>query len=161
MRRTWLSFVLAVVAALALPAASARAQQDAGGPQQQLRLRIYQIVQRQLRATPEQMRRIGETNRKFEQQRRDLVRQERETRLSLRDEITRGDSADQHRVSDLLDRMVHIQRQRIDIFEQEQRELATFLTPVQRAKYAAIQEQVRRRIERLRQQRPRNRRELP
>jgi Spy/CpxP family protein refolding chaperone len=151
MRRAALTLIAAV--ALSLSAGSASAQQDALAPQQQLRQRIYQIVQRQLAATPDQMRRITETNRKFEQQRRDLVREERDTRLALRDEITRGDQADQRHVSELLERMVRIQRQRIDIFEQEQRELATFLTPVQRAKYAAIQEQVRRRIERLRQQR--------
>ena len=37
--------------------------------------------------------------------------------------------------------------------ESEQRELSTIMTPIQRAKYLALQEQVRRRLEQLQQQR--------
>jgi hypothetical protein len=42
----------------------------------------------------------------------------------------------------------------VELQAAEQQELATYLTPIQRAKFAALQEQVRRRVEALRRQRP-------
>lgn len=53
----------------------------------------------------------------------------------------------------LLDDMLRLQRQRFVLHEDEQRELALFLTPVQRAKYFGLQEQMRRRMEEMRTQR--------
>jgi hypothetical protein len=47
---------------------------------------------------------------------------------------------------------VQLQRQRVELFAQEQRDLAQFMTPLQRARYTALQEQVRRRVEQLRRQ---------
>ena len=52
-----------------------------------------------------------------------------------------------------LDRVLQLQRQRLDLMADEQKDLAGFLTPVQRAKYAALQEQIRRRVENARRQR--------
>jgi hypothetical protein len=42
---------------------------------------------------------------------------------------------------------------RVDLQIEEQREFAAFMTPLQRAKYAALQEQLRRRVENLQRQR--------
>jgi hypothetical protein len=55
----------------------------------------------------------------------------------------------------LLDQALKIQRDRLDLTEREQRELSTFLNPIQRAKYFAIQDELRRRMEELREQRQR------
>jgi len=49
-----------------------------------------------------------------------------------------------------------VQHQRLDVFTREQRDLASFLTPVQRAKYASLQEGLRKKVEQLRQQRQEN-----
>ncbi|HEY2898010.1 MAG TPA: hypothetical protein VGJ12_12805, partial [Gemmatimonadaceae bacterium] len=54
------------------------------------------------------------------------------------------------------DVLVDVQRQRIDLFAREQRDLARFLTPVQRAKYATLQEGLRKKVEQLRQQQQEN-----
>jgi len=70
--------------------------------------------------------------------------------------VLRDSLADQDRVSRMLDQLVDVQRQRIDVFAREQRDLARFLTPVQRAKYATLQEGLRRRVEQLRQRRQDN-----
>ena len=56
----------------------------------------------------------------------------------------------------MLDQLVDVQRQRLEIFAREQRELAQFLTPVQRAKYATLQEGLRKKVEQLRQQQQEN-----
>jgi hypothetical protein len=50
--------------------------------------------------------------------------------------------------------LLQLQRERVELQAAEQQELATYLTPIQRAKFAALQEQVRRRAEALRRQRP-------
>jgi hypothetical protein len=71
----------------------------------------------------------------------------------MRREILAGRAADQSQVATALDRVLRIQRERIDLQIEEQRAFAEFMTPVQRARYAALQEQLRRRAERLRQTR--------
>ena len=81
--------------------------------------------------------------------------QEREERLTLRRDILAGASADQDRVATALDRVLELQRRRAQLQIDEQRALAAFMTPVQRAKYAALQEQLRRRAQNLRGQRGR------
>ena len=52
--------------------------------------------------------------------------------------------SDQGKISGYLDQLVQLQRQRVELFAQEQRDLAQFMTPLQRARYTALQEQVRR-----------------
>lgn len=147
------------VASLASGACRARAQDleparpgQAAPLRQQLAERVGQFVKRQLDLSDDQYRRLVEVNRRYAEPRRLLVEQERDARMGIRDELLR-DQPDQPRVDRLLRTMVDIQRQRIEIFEREQRDLAAFLTPVQRAKYAAIQEQIRKRVQQMQQRR--------
>jgi Skp family chaperone for outer membrane proteins len=67
----------------------------------------------------------------------------------MRDERT----ADAKQVDGLLNKMVEIQQRRARLLESEQRDLAAIMSPFQRAKYMALQEQVRRRLEQMRQRR--------
>ena len=97
------------------------------------------------------MAKLQATNKKYDDQRRLVVDQERDIRMSLRDEMLRPDSARQGQVAALLDRVIKTQRQRVDIAEQEQKELAGFLTPLQRAKYFGLEQQIRQRVNQLRQ----------
>ncbi len=82
-----------------------------------------------------------------------LAMRERETRRALRDELMSGANPNQGKVAGLLDQMLRLQRQRLDLVESEQRELAKFLTPVQRARYFGLQNQMRRRMQELQQRR--------
>lgn len=120
--------------------------------QQQVRQRLGQVLQQQLGLNDEQMQKLQETNQKYDQKRRILVDQERDVRMSLRDEMLRPDSGRQSQVSALLDRMVKAQRQRVELLEQEQAELGKFLTPMQRAKYFGAEERVRQQMQNMRQQ---------
>ena len=118
-----------------------------------LRQRLWGITKNRVGLTDAQMTRLAEGSRPFDAQRRELVRQEREERLALRREILAGAGADQQRIATSLDRVMELQRRRAQLQIDEQRALAAFMTPLQRAKYAALQEQLRRRAERLRGQR--------
>ena len=153
MRRavTGLAFVL-----LALPAAAQEAapQQptERDSLERRVRERMAQVIKRQVGLNDDQMRRLGVTNRRFEGQQRELFMRERRTRMELRNELDLADTTRQAQVSTLLDQMLQIQKQRVELVEAEQRELATFMTPQQRARYLGIQEQVRRRVDEMRDQ---------
>jgi protein CpxP len=120
--------------------------------EQLVRERMAQVTKQRLGATDEQMVKLQASNRKFDDMRRTLVEQERDVGMSLRDEMLRPDSARQGQVAALLDRVIKTQHQRVDIQEQEQKELANFLTPLQRAKYFALEQQIRQRVTQMRQQ---------
>jgi periplasmic protein CpxP/Spy len=118
---------------------------------QALQRRMLEIVQRTLGASDDQMRQLVDVNRRYQPERRELNQQDRQARQTIRAEVLRDSLADQNLVARELDALVDVQRQRIDIFAREQRDLARFLTPVQRAKYATLQEGLRKKVEQLRQ----------
>ena len=155
------------VLALALPFAASGAQGgrrlDAppgnAGPrraemEQRLRRNLWQIAKQRIGFTDAQMSQLASTSKRFDDRRRALAVEERAQRMTLRQELLADTKADQDRVATALDRLHQLQRDRVDLQIAEQREFATFMTPVQRAKYAALQEQIRRRVEALRRQRP-------
>jgi len=128
------------------------AMQNRAALEGQVRDRVGQMARRQLGLNDAQADKLRQTNEKFADRRRTLMEQERDIRMSLRDEMISGDSTRQKQVGDLMDRMVKSQRQRIELMESEQKELATFLTPMQRARYFGLEEQLRRRVEQMRAQ---------
>jgi periplasmic protein CpxP/Spy len=170
----WRRLVPAIVVALAQSASTAHAQlrprreavlpragvgrqlpgeQPGVGNRAQLERRfqqmLYQMTRRRVGLSDAQMTKLVPINRGFEIQRRQIQRQERETRLSLREAMRDTTQVDQARISGYLDKLVQLQRQRADLIEQEQKDLAQFMTPLQRARYTALQEQVRRRVEQM------------
>ncbi|MEO8879568.1 MAG: hypothetical protein ABI446_04170 [Gemmatimonadaceae bacterium] len=123
---------------------------------QALQRRMLEVVQTTLGATDEQMRQLVEVHRKYEGERRELNHRDREARQSIRAEVLRDSLADQSKVSQMLDQLVEVQKQRLNVFAREQHDLARFLTPVQRAKYATLQEGLRKKVDQLRQRRQEN-----
>ncbi|HEY2376293.1 MAG TPA: hypothetical protein VGH98_10005 [Gemmatimonadaceae bacterium] len=113
---------------------------------------LYQMTRRRVGLNDAQMNQLVPVNQRFESQRRQLQRQERQTRLSLRDAMRDSTQTDQTKISGYLDQLTQLQKQRVELFAQEQRDLAQFMTPLQRARYTALQEQVRRRVEQMRRQ---------
>ena len=118
-----------------------------------LRQGLWRITKNRVGLTDEQMVKLAQATRPFDVQRRQLGVQEREERLALRREILAGANADQQRIAASLDRVLDIQRRRAQLQIDEQRAIGEFMTPLQRARYAALQEQLRRRAENLRRQR--------
>jgi Spy/CpxP family protein refolding chaperone len=129
-------------------AAAPRSQLEA-----RLRRGLWRVVKNRIGLTDAQMTQLAEANRSFDARRKALAAQERAERQALRREALAGASADQPRIAASIDKVLQIQRQRVDLQIEEQHALAAFMTPLQRAKYAALQEQLRRRADRLRGQR--------
>jgi len=146
--------VLMLVLSLALGGLRpARAQQ--GPPPRDsmmpmVRQRMDQIIRRRLGLTDNQARRLAATTRRFEARRLALFGQEREARAALREHLESGDTTRGPQVAALLDRLLQVQRGRLDLLDQEQKELATFLTPIQRAQFLGLEEQMRSRMEAVR-----------
>lgn len=146
---------------LAATTASAQARQgearDSAGTQRrttlerQVRQRIAVMVKERLHLSDAQAQQLQESEARFELRRRDLMQREQRLRRDLRQQLTPGVAADQPRVASLLDQIMAVHRERVTMTEQEQRDLAHFLTPVQRAKYLGLQGELRNRIEGMRQ----------
>lgn len=151
--RAFLAMTVIALSSTILPAQEPGAPPSVGRDslEQRVRQRMGQMMKTQLGLTDDQMRRLMASNRRFEAQRRDLFQQERTVRASLRDELRASDTtARQAEIAALLDRMMVVQRQRTELIEAEQKELATFMTPLQRAKYFGMEEQIRRRVMEMR-----------
>lgn len=118
--------------------------------EERLRARTGEVVRRRLNLSDEQMTKLQATNRRLEDERASLLMRERNLRRQLRDQLVAEDKADQPRVAQLLDQILLIERQRIDLLQKEQRELAVFLNPVQRAKFIVLQNEMRRRSQEMR-----------
>ena len=146
-----------------LTAEGASAQRQEGEPatprrqvlERQLNERTAELIRRRLELTDAQMTRLQATNRQFEDPRRALFARERQTRMALRQEVTNEERANQARISELLDQTIQLERQRLDLRQSEQRELAKFLTPVQRARLLGFQTELRRRAQDMRRRGPR------
>jgi len=148
--------LIAVITFTAISSTAFAQQKQPAGPnprremlEERLRERTGQVVQRRLQLTDDQMTKLQSSNRQFEKQRSDLIAREREIRRDLRMQM-QTEKPDQNRVAQLLDQTMQLERQRLDLVQSEQRELAKFMTPVQRAKLFAIQTELRRRTQELR-----------
>lgn len=144
------------ILALLVSGGAAHAQDTAAAPkgnraalEQQFQERTAKLAQQRLGLTDAQLEKLEKSNARFAPQLRQLAAQERDIRRQLRQEMMAGNSANQQHVSDLIDASLRLQKQRIATVEAEQKDLAGFLTPVQRARYIALQSQFRKRTEEL------------
>jgi len=110
-------------------------------------------VRQRVGLSNDQIARLIPLSQRYEQRRRGLQLEERETRMSLRALLLNEATPDQKQVDQLQQRLLSLQKRRVELLETEQRDLAEIMTPVQRAKYMALQEQIRRRLEQMRQRR--------
>jgi periplasmic protein CpxP/Spy len=108
-------------------------------------------VRRQLNLDAGKMQQLQRVDQKYEQQRRQVLKSEREARLNLKTAMQDSTGhPDQDKIAQYMDQLVHGQRQRADLLEGEQKELAGFLSPLQRAQYFALKERVTRKLMELR-----------
>jgi Spy/CpxP family protein refolding chaperone len=146
---TALPLLLAAITLGAQPVTKTAASPNRAALERQFRERTAKVAQQKLGLTDAQLAKLEETSARYAPQLNQLVVQERDTRRQLRLEMTSGNQANQQHVSDLLDNTVRLQKQRIALVEAEQKDLAGFLTPIQRARYVALQAQFRNRAQEL------------
>src|SRR5207344_2346860 len=101
-------------------------------------------VRQQLALSDEQFAKLRDVASKVEDDRRALRNEEMTTRFALRQELLAGEKADEGKVAEFLEQMPRFERRRLDMMEREQKELAKFLTPSQRARYIGLQDELRR-----------------
>lgn len=115
--------------------------------------RLDAMVRQRLQLTDEQAVKLREVASRAETMRRTLRRDEMHARKMMRDELLAGDNANESKVAELLEEMPRLERRRIDLMEQEQRELSKFLSSIQRARYFALQDELRRNMQELQRRR--------
>ena len=133
------------------------AQQRPGGAaanraelESQVRQEFARTVRNRVGLTDQQMARLAPVTERLARDRRALQVAERDARVGLQRALREGSAADTAAVSRMLGTLVDVQKRRAALLEQEQRELAQIMTPLQRARYMALQDQVRRRVEQRR-----------
>ena len=134
----------------------AMAAQGRAGAQPELTRQVRQafagVVKRELSLTDDQARQLQGVETRYEQQRGAMQRSERQARVSLAATLQDSSVApDQSRIAQYMDQLVRAQHQRADLLEAEQKDLSQFLSPLQRARYLGLREQLNRRIQQLRQ----------
>ena len=146
---------LAIVMALALLPSASRAQvrQDPERLRAMVTQRFMENYRRQAGLTDDQFAKFQGAVRRHWDDRRTLQQRERETMQALQDQLRPGVAADEATVTRLLDDLVAVQRDRVEKLAAEQQDLATFLTPVQRAQLVVAFAQLERQIEQLIQRR--------
>jgi Spy/CpxP family protein refolding chaperone len=154
MRRRLARLALVLTGAAALPTAATGqppglGAPDAPGP----RVRLEALMRTRLGLDDAQVAQLRAVTGRFARERQPLVAEERRTRMLLREELNRGDRADQTTVAAALDRLLELQQRRLSLVQQEQRELARFLSPTQRAQFLGMQERAMRAAQQLRQDR--------
>ncbi len=121
--------------------------------EQRFQQRLNLIVRDRLQLNGEQFERLRGIASRTEQLRRTLRREEVATRMALRREMSVGERANEERVGELLDRIPQLERRKLDVMESEQRELSVILSPLQRARYFALQDELRRGMQELQRRR--------
>jgi protein CpxP len=148
---------LVLLVGVAVPSASAQGGRSAQVPEQRrpagaariamerrLQERINEVIRKRLALSDDQFSKLRDVAARLEDDRRILRNDEQTTRFALRQELLAGDRVNEARVAEMLDKMPGYERRRLDLLEQEQRELARFLSPSQRARYFALQDELRR-----------------
>ena len=122
--------------------------------QQQVRRSLWKVAKQRIGFSDDQMLQLARTSQRFDQQRRMLAQEEKAQRVAIRAEILADSGANQSSIAAALEQLHAVQQRRLDLQADEQKEFATFMTPLQRAKFMALQEQVRRRLQDLARARP-------
>ncbi|MEP6621006.1 MAG: hypothetical protein ABJE47_16895 [bacterium] len=144
------------------PLAGGRQQRLAPDPTQQQRMQLqrqiregfWRAAKQRIGFSDDQMLRLEQTSQRFDQRRRLLGQEEKGLRVTLQRETLADSSANQATIASSLERLTALQHQRIDLQADEQKEFAQFMTPLQRARFLALQDQIRKRVADIARGRP-------
>jgi hypothetical protein len=145
-------------AAALIAAAPLAAQDDLGGPDRTaMQARIERLF---LDRAREEMgldsagaQRLLTVERRMVERRRAIEAENRRLNADLAAQLRPGVAADADRVARALDSLGTLRVSYAQVFRDEQRELAAFLTPVQRAQFYRLRERLVNRVAELREQR--------
>ena len=124
--------------------------QDRERLQQQIQERFAQRVQTELGLNDQQMERLRQAARTNEDRHRDLGRREADLHRAAVAQLQPGVAANQDSLARLLDAIAQNHVARAQLEQQELRELAAFLTPIQRARLLMMRRALMDQVDRVR-----------
>ncbi|MEO6067181.1 MAG: hypothetical protein ABJB33_06125 [Gemmatimonadota bacterium] len=147
-----------VFLAVTLVVPPAAAQDGDNAPQRTaLRERIEQTflarAREEMSLTDQQSAKLQEVTRRIFRQRRELEATNRRLNAALAREMRPGVAADPRMLRGTLDSLVTLRIASAELYRDEQRELSTFLSEVQRAQFHVLRERLLNRLEDVRIQR--------
>ena len=157
--RTYILLSLAVLLAPCLAAQqrdSMSAQSDtaeAGRLRARIESTFTRRVQQDLNLSQDQATKLRTTQERFGTRRRDVMQQQLQRRRALENQMQPGIAANSDSVRKLMDGIQTGRAEMLRIEQDQDREMASYLTPVQRARYQQMREQLMRRVGELRMQR--------
>ena len=122
-----------------------RADQANQPLRQQVRQAFQARVRQELNLDQPKMRRLNQTEQSFTRQRSEIGQSERQTRQALAAAM-QDSTPDQGKIDGYINQLIQVQRKRADLLEAEQKELSSFLTPMQRAQYLSLNQQLQARM---------------
>ena len=152
-RLMWLVGLVIVPALAAQDSSAAGDAAERERLQQQIEDHVAQRVKQQLGLSDEQANRLRSTEENFRQRRRDLFQRQLTIEQGLRDQMRPGVAANSDSVRRLMDVRQAARADQLRLDQDQDREMAGYLTPVQRAQYQMIRERIRLRLQQLRRER--------
>ena len=151
MRRLFLAIAALVPTIVSAQVATSPAV-DRAQLEQRVKVQMVRVLRDQVGLNESQIAHVQDLSRRIEEQRQSLNRLEQQARVALREEVLLADTSRNAVVAQLIDQILKAQDQKTELLATEQKELATFMTPMQRAKVFGIEDLIRRRVnEMLRQ----------
>ena len=115
--------------------------------------RFAERLSTELALTADQEERVSVVLSAWGRKRREIEREERLLRRELGGEMRPGVAADERKVNRLVDGILDARLAYVQTFKDELRELTGVLTPIQRAQYVLLRDQLQRRVQEVREQR--------
>ena len=134
---------------------SARAPSDSAQAEQlrsQIEQRFSQRVQQELNLTNDQTAKLKDTQERFGPRRRALMQQQMQRRRALEQQMQPGVAANQDSVRKLMQGLDAGRLEMVRIQQDENKELGTFLNPVQQWRYNQMRERFMARVGEMRRQ---------
>lgn len=149
---------LVALAVILGPTLAAQQPTDStGGPPphllQEFRKRWHEHIQEELALTPDQATKLQATEDRFAAARRPIAQSQRQVQRALREQLRPGAAADADSVTKLLAARDQNRTALLKIEQDEDQEMAAYLTPVQRARYQMMRQQLQERISEMRRHR--------
>lgn len=162
MRAFWGMMLTAALAGVATPGVATPVQAQEPGPgrprleelRRRVRERFAERIQQDLKLTPDQIERLRATVGTYAGRRRELEARQRILRQALGGQLRPGLAATPDSVARLTDALLDVRVRYAESFRDEQRELARYLDPVQRAKLMLLRDRLTNRVQEFRRRRP-------
>lgn len=156
MKRSWWVLLIALVPALnaqdrqRMPDSTRAAQL-----REQVERRFAEHVRRELDLSDDQAAKLRATHERYGVRHRALMQRQRELRQALDDQMRPGVAANPDSVRTLMDALQAARGEGLKLEQEEDREMAAYLSPVQRARFLTMRERLRHRVQEIRRERGR------